>query len=167
MVIDQTKLRPTSFCAYGGIAASPDGTKVYAASQKNLHVLDASSGSVLSSNTITNVNDIYGVAAVGTNVFVLGSVSGTTTVTSGSVSIANPGSDNGFIMKFTASGNTLTPSLGTWIGHSDSAKGYGNPYKMESVLEMRAAGYDLLINCFVFGPALRIFSVRCAILRYY
>lgn len=118
----------------GGVAVSPDGTKLYVSGMTTIYVLDAATGNALSNVTINNVDDIQSLVVAGTNVYAYGPVSSSTTFNSGSVSLLHPQPGSGaYLFRFAISGSTLTPSAATWMGTATSTEsGYVTVYNMGS-----------------------------------
>lgn len=136
------KILDQSNCYRGGVALSADGTKLYAGSQKMLFVLNAATGDELSNVTIGGISEIKSVVLIGTNVFVYGWMMNTAPAVSvGNVSVPFPNatvSVAAVLLRFTASGNSLAASAGTWIGTDNELK--GSP--MHMVRAYNVSGYS-------------------------
>lgn len=124
---------------------------------RGVFVLDPATGNVLSNVTITGMDSITSVVSIGTNVFVYGVF--TASISVGTVSVNSPPSghpESAALLRFTASGNTLTASAGTWIGTD-------NEYHSEAVNMVRAYNVTGYPNAFYVAVDLTASNLKTGI----
>lgn len=140
-----------NYCTKGAITASADGSKVFAALKGKAYVLDGANGNFLANKTISNLTDCNGVVTIGSNLYVVGTSKGTTSVDS--VSIAGPAITGNYaaLVKFGLSGNTATAVLGTWVG-SDEYRAF--PYSLAPAYDGSGNANRLLLGLELGGSTL-------------
>lgn len=106
----------------GGVAASADGTRLFAAGSKRITMFDTSGNAIYTIDGLGDIITFKGVTMIGTDLFVIGdAVAGGNSISLNGTDINDPpftgNSDKyGFIYKVSTTSSSMSVVGGTWIG---------------------------------------------------